>query len=179
MTPTVFTGSSTAKACQIVVVEAGLADLVDIDGVGVAQDVELFPGDVAGAADGEARARERVAADENSGRPSSRPSTRTSSLNSSRKRLDQLHVHALGQATDIVVRLDGDRWATGEGDALDHIGVERALRQEIRAAELLCFRFEHLDEQAADGLALDFGVGNAIELAKELRRRIHVHQGML
>jgi hypothetical protein len=31
------------------------------------------------------------------------------------QRLDQLHVHALGQAADIVVRLDRDRRAAGEG----------------------------------------------------------------
>ena len=48
------------------------------------------------------------------------------------QRLDQLHVHALGQAADIVVRLDGHRRAAGEGDALDHVGIERALREEIR-----------------------------------------------
>lgn len=44
------------------VVEAGFADLVDIDGAGLAQDVELFFCNVAGAADREARARERMAA---------------------------------------------------------------------------------------------------------------------
>ena len=68
--------------------------------------------------------------------------------------LDQLHVHALGQAADIVVRLDRHRGAAGEGDALDHVGIERALRQEIGAADLLGLRFEHVDEEAADGLAL-------------------------
>ena len=51
------------------------------------------------------------------------------------------------------------------------------MRQEIRAAELFCFRIEHVDEQAPDGLALDFGVGNASEFAEELRRGINVHQG--
>ena len=38
------------------VVEAGLADLVEIDGVGLAQDLELFAGDAARAADRQARA---------------------------------------------------------------------------------------------------------------------------
>jgi hypothetical protein len=37
---------------------------------------------------------------------------------------------ALGQPADIVVALDGDRGPAGEGDALDHVGIERALRQE-------------------------------------------------
>ena len=34
------------------------------------------------------------------------------------QRLDQLHAHALGQTADIVMRLDGDRWAAGEADTL-------------------------------------------------------------
>ena len=46
------------------VVEAVAADLVEIDGVGLAEDGELLAGDVAGAADGEAGAGEGVAADE-------------------------------------------------------------------------------------------------------------------
>ena len=46
--------------------------------------------------------------------------------------LDQLQVHALGQAADVVVRLDGDGGPAGERHALDHVGVERALGQELR-----------------------------------------------
>ena len=67
------------------VVEAGVADFVEIDRVGLAQDVELLRRDRAGNADGEAGAGKGMAADESSaGRPSSRPSARTSSLKSSR-----------------------------------------------------------------------------------------------
>ena len=44
------------------------------------------------------------------------------------------------------------------------------------AADLLGFGVEHVDEQAADGLALQFGVGDAFELAEKLLRRIHMHQ---
>ena len=81
--------------------------------------------------------------------------------------LDQLHVHALGQAADIVVRLDRHRRAAGEGDALDHVGVERALRQEIGAADFFGLGVEHVDEQPADGLALLFGIADAGQLAEE------------
>ena len=59
-----------------------------------------------------------------------------------------------GQAADIVVRLDRHRRAAGERDALDHVGIERALREKLRAADLLRLRVEHVDEQTADGLAL-------------------------
>ena len=81
-----------------------------------------------------------------------------------------------GKPADIVVRLDRHRGAAGEGDALDHVGIERALRQEIGAADLLRFRVEHVDEQPSDGLALLFGVGDAGEFAQKLLRGIHVHQ---
>ena len=53
-----------------------------------------------------------------------------------------------------MVRLDRHRLA-GERHALDHVRIERALREEIRAADLLRLGVEHVDEQPADGLALD------------------------
>ena len=40
----------------------------------------------------------------------------------------------------------------------------------------LGFRVEHVDEQTPDGLALDFRVGDASELAEELLRGVNVHQ---
>jgi hypothetical protein len=89
-----------------------------------------------GAADGEAGARERVAADEDFGETEFAAQDAHLVLEQFAQGLDQLHVHALRQTADIVVRLDGHRGAAGEGDALDHIRIERALREEIRAAEL-------------------------------------------
>ena len=88
------------------------------------------------------------------------------------QRLDELHVHALGQAADIVVRLDRHRGAAGERDAFDHVGIERALRQELDGTapvrgDLRRLRLERLDEQAADGLALRLGVGDAGERGEE------------
>ena len=56
------------------------------------------------------------------------------------QRLDQLHLHARRQAADIVMALDRDRGAAGEGDRFDHVGIERALGQEIGAADLLAPR---------------------------------------
>jgi hypothetical protein len=82
--------------------------------------------------------------------------------------LDQLHVHAGRQAADIVMALDGDRWAAGEGDRFDDVGIERALRQEFRAADLLGFLLEDVDEQRADGCTsaskdtLDIGLGEIL-----------------
>jgi hypothetical protein len=64
-----------------------------------------------------------------------------------------------------VVRLDRYRRATGERHALDHVRIERALRQEFSAADLLRLRLEHIDEQPANGLALLFRVRDAGEFA--------------
>ena len=110
--------------------------------------------DLARAADREARPRERMAADERLGQAELAAERPHLVLEQLAQRLDQLHVHALGQAADIVVRLDGDRRAAGERHALDHVGIERALRQEFGAADLLRLGLEHVDEQPADGLAL-------------------------
>ena len=92
------------------------------------------------------------------------------------QRFDKLHVHALGQAADIVVALDGDRGAAGEGDGFDDVRIERALGQEFGAAELLSLFLEDFDEQAPDDLALGFGIGLAFELAEEFLRRIDMDQ---
>src|SRR6185437_6515925 len=62
------------------------------------------------------------------------------------QRLDQLEPHALGQAADIVVRLDGRRRSAREGHALDDVWIERALGEEVDLAELLRFLVEHFDE---------------------------------
>ena len=136
------------------VVEPGLADLVEVDGVGLAQDRQLLLGDLAGDADGEAGTGERMAADEMLRQPELAAERPHLVLEQFAQRLDQLQVHALRQAADVVVRLDRHRRAAGERHALDHVGIERALREEIRAADLLRLLVEHVDEQRADGLAL-------------------------
>ena len=50
------------------------------------------------------------------------------------------------------------------------------MRQEGRAPNLPRFGFEHIDEQLADGLALDFGVAHAGQPVEEQRRGIHMDQ---
>ncbi len=74
-----------------------------------------------------------------------------------------------------MVALD-DRARPLEGHALDHVGVERALDQEFRAADLGGFAIEDVDEDAADDLPLLFRIGDARERGQELLSRVDVHQ---
>ena len=47
------------------------------------------------------------------------------------QRLDQLEAKFFGQAADVVVQLDGGGGAVGGGAAFDHVGIERALGEEL------------------------------------------------
>lgn len=94
----------------------------------------------------------------------------------SSRSLDELHVHALRQAADIVVRLDRHRGAAGEGDAFDDVRIERALGEEIGAAELLGLFLEDLDEETADDLALGLRIADAFELADEAIGSVDMEQ---
>ena len=75
-----------------------------------------------------------------------------------------------------MVALDRHRGSTGEADALDHVGIERPLRQELGTADFGRFGIKHVDEGLADELALGLGVGDAGKATKELFRRIDVDQ---
>ena len=92
---------------------------------------------LAGDADGEPGARKRMAADEMLGQPELAAKRPHLVLEQLAQGLDELHVHPLRQAADIVMRLDGDGGSAGERHALDDVGIERALGEERRAAGLV------------------------------------------
>src|SRR5205823_3393694 len=71
---------------------------------------------------------------------------------------------------------DRDRRSAAEGDALDHIRIERALRQIFGAAELFRLGLEHLDEQLADDLALAFGIAHPRERFEKHAAGFHMHE---
>ena len=48
------------------------------------------------------------------------------------QRLDELQVHLLGQAADVVMGLDDVRLAGARARGLDDVGIDRALREEAR-----------------------------------------------
>ncbi len=85
-------------------------------------------------------------------------------------------LHALGQAADIVMRLDGDGGPARRADAFDDVGIERALCEEFRAADLVGVPVEHVDEGGADDLALLFRIADAFETAEEKIGGLRVDQ---
>src|SRR3546814_3385065 len=68
------------------------------------------------------------------------------------QRFNQLHVHAVGKAANIMMALDRYRWPAGKADAFNDIWVKSALCQEIGSPDLACFFFEHINEGPADEL---------------------------
>ncbi|MNK45244.1 hypothetical protein D3C87_639980 [compost metagenome] len=91
------------------------------------------------------------------------------------QRFQQLQVQRVRQAAHVVVRLDGRSLARFGASGFDDVGVDRALGQPLGALLLAGLFLEHFDEFAADDLALGFGVGDAGQLAHELRGGIDVN----
>ncbi len=84
-------------------------------------------------------------------------------MNRLRRRLHQLlEVHGVGQAADVVVALDDGGLAAQT--ALDHVGVDGALCEEIDLADLLGLFLEDADELLADDLALALRLGDTGQL---------------
>src|SRR5690606_1653261 len=114
------------KYCECLpdrVVKPRLANLVQIDRVGLTQDFEFLTRHRTRAAYGQSRSREGMTADEMLRQAELAPERAHFVLEELTQRLHQLHVHALGQAAHIVVRLDGNGRTAGEGDAFDDVGI--------------------------------------------------------
>ncbi len=91
------------------------------------------------------------------------------------QRLDQRHAHVLRQPADVVMRLDDVRLAGGRAGRFDHVRIDRALRQPLDALELVRLFVEHLDELAADDLALLFRVADTVQRVEEALGRVDAY----
>ena len=149
------------------IIEPVFSDLVDINRIGVTQDVQFLRRDLAGATDGKSGAGERVAANESGRQTQFAAQSAHFVLEQLAQGFHQFQAHLFGQAADIVMAFDGDGGAPGKADAFDHIGIKRALRQKFGATHGVRVFLKHLDEQAANGLALDFRVGHPFERAQK------------
>ena len=85
---------------------------------------------------GQARARERLPDDELAIEAEVQADAAHFVLEQIAQRLDQLELHPLGQAADVVVALDDHRRAEHRR-RLDDVRIERALAEEVEAAELV------------------------------------------
>ena len=125
-----------AEGLPQLAVEAGVADLVLEDVVGVAQEVEARLARLAADdADRQAGAGERLAPDEALGHPELGAHRADLVLEQRAQRLDELELEVLGEAADVVVGLDRRR--AGAAAGLDDVGVQRALHEVARALAAL------------------------------------------
>ena len=145
---------------------AGGADFLDDDGVGFLQQRQAFARDLAEDADRQARSRERLADQELLVDPEVAANGAHFILEQLAQRLDELELHALRQAADVVVTLDRRR-GPAHRHRFDHVRIQRALREKVEFTQLLRLVVEDVDEGLADDLALLLGVGDAREAIEE------------
>ena len=130
ITPTLCTGSSTAKACDVARYRpAALISSTTIASASRSVSSRSL-GDFAEAADGEARAGERVSPDDVFRQAELQAELADFVFEQVAERFDQLEAQLGRQAADVVVQLDRVGRAVGGGAAFDHVGVERALGED-------------------------------------------------
>ena len=133
----------------------------------------MLPGHFSEDAHTEPRPRERVPVDHLARQAELETQLAHFVLEELAQRLEELQVHALGQAADVVMRLDDVRLAGASARGLDHVGIDRALCQPLDSREFPRFLLEDLDEEPADGLALLLRVGLAVQRIEETLFGIH------
>ena len=91
------------------------------------------------------------------------------------QRFNELEGHVLGEPADVVVALD-HRCGAVAAATFDHIGVQRALHEELRVAQPTGVLFEDAYEQLTDDLALRLGLGHTLEPLEVPFTGTHVDQ---
>ena len=160
----------------------GRAQLLDEDRVGAAQQVGELALDLAEDANAEARARERMAIDHRVRQAECDAELAHLVLEQLAQRLEQLQAERRRQAADVVVALDRDRLLGLGAARLDHVGIDRSLRQPLGLLQLRRLAREDVDELAADDLALGLRIADAGELAEKALAGVdgdHLHVAVL
>src|SRR5688500_5197080 len=141
------------KGLRNLAIESRPADLVDHDLVGVLQDLDALGGHFAEDAYRESGTGERRAPDELLLESQLEAEAPDLVLEQLAHRLDELQPHLLGQAADVVMRLD-DGGRPLDRNGFDDVGIERALNEEVDVRNALRLFLEDGDELVADALAL-------------------------
>ncbi|GGQ30916.1 hypothetical protein GCM10010215_63780 [Streptomyces virginiae] len=163
------------RALPDLAVQAGGGELVAGDGVGLAQQVQALLGDLADDADAEAGAGEGLALDDLVGQAELLADHADLVLEQLAQRLDELELDVVGEAADVVVRLDVR--GAGAAAGLDDVRVQGALHEEgdrgaVLLEDLQLGLLEDADELAADDLPLGLRVGHAGEGVQEALLRV-------
>lgn len=170
-----------SKSLANFIVQTLLANHADKNVIGLAGNLDTLRGNLAEDADGDAGAGEGVSHDELLVEAELASELADLILEELAERLNELEAvalgHALGQATDVVVSLDGLA-GTLEGDALNDIRVEGALQEELNLAgavrvggfllNAFGLHLENVNELATNEAALGLGVSDTLEAVEEL-----------
>ena len=128
-------GSSTAKTWAVLRYRLCGDEFLQHDLVGVAQDAQPLGRDLADDAHGQARAGEGVPPDDLLRQAEHFADLSHFILEQLAQRLDQFEAELFGQAADVVVQLDVGGGAGVAVAGFDHVGVERALGEELGACD--------------------------------------------
>jgi hypothetical protein len=169
-TPTGLDGQQHGEALPEAGALGALPELVADDRVRRAQERGSLARDVADDPHREAGPRKRLPRDQLRGEAELPPHDSHLVLEELAQRLDQLEPHPLGKPPDVVVRLDRRR-RPAHGDRLDHVRVERPLREEADVVELGGRLLEHVDEGLSDRLPLLLGISIPASAAKKRSER--------
>ena len=152
-----------------------LVERFDENGVRFLEGLHALLRHLAQDAHGEAGARERMPPEHLAGQPQLLARLAHLVLEQLAQGFDEREPHPFGQPAHVVVALDGRRRPL-ERDALDDVGVERPLGQELHVAQLPRLALEHADEHLADSLPLGLGVGDAAQRVQKIPARVRVHE---
>jgi hypothetical protein len=72
--------------------------------------------------------------------------------------LKQLEIQGIRQTTDVVMRLNRDRFACFGTRGFDHVRINRALREPFGLLKLACLGLEYLNKLATNNFTFCFGV---------------------
>ena len=150
----------------------GAAQFFNENRVGTAQQIGKFGLDLAQDAHTQAGTREGMAVDHAVGQTQRHAQLAHFVFEQFAQGFEQLEIKRVGQATHVMVRLDGDGLAGLGAGRFDDVGINGALSEPACVLELGGLGLEDLDELAADDLAFGFGIGHAGKLAHELNASV-------
>src|SRR5690554_224135 len=169
-------GEDDGEALPELLVKSCSFDLFDKDRVRLAENIEFFALDGSRRTHAKAGAGERLPENEFSRHAKLEAHGADLVLEEQPKRLDELEIHAFGKAAHVVMTLNDALFPAAERDALDDVGINRALNEEAGAFDPSGLALKDLDEEPPDDLSLHLGIRHACELMKKLFRCVDVDE---